>query len=182
MASQAPSDRQASIGEILFSGQPNASLLQRAVKRLSEAEGFENVVTSIPDFAPNGLEYESYEQWVTQMVELCIEKTDPNGYIIFHQMDRKVGDDVLDMSHLIIKSALDAGALLRWHRFVVRHQNLDENHQGDLLHLLCFSKKSGPNPAKKLIQDVLFADASGLRKAAIHFSYWFVSKWTHNGN
>ena len=113
MASQAPSDRQASIGEIVFSGQPNASLLQRAVKRLSEAEGFENVVTSIPDFAPNGLEYESYEQWVTQMVELCIEKTDPSGYIIFHQMDRKVGDDVLDMSYLNIKSALDAGALLR---------------------------------------------------------------------
>lgn len=84
-----------------------------------------SVFTSLPDPDETGMDFATWRGWFWDGVALAIWATDPDGYAIFYQTDRR-HDGILESKASMVTSAAKAcGAAVVWHKIAVRRMSID---------------------------------------------------------
>lgn len=100
-----------------------------------------SVFTSIPDPEEIGGSILEYEDFFKTIAAKIMVKTDPDGYAIFYQTDRKFEGGIISKAHLLMQVAKDYGLKLIYHKicFTVEPGKKHLFRPG-YTHLLCFSQ------------------------------------------
>lgn len=145
-----------------------------------------NVVTSLPDMSETPhTTPDAYAEWFVEAARLCLVKTAPLGYAVFYQTDRRTNGLWIDKGALVHQAAVAAGVPMRWHKIVLRRENLQsvDNLRPTYTHLLCFSARGRPG---KATSDVLHAGKpvypNGMGLDAASFAVGFVSQHSKSGS
>ena len=78
-----------------------------------------NVATGVPDMNEVNLPLQKYLLFFRNVVKLIFQKTDPDGYCIFVQTDRKVDKTLIDKSYLITDEAYKCGFKCIFHKIIM---------------------------------------------------------------
>lgn len=109
-------------------------------------ESLESIVTGIPDLdeienlQTKEINKNQYIQFFQKIVKLLFQKTDPNGYIILLQTDRKLNGEWIDKSFLANQIAHEMNISLMWHKIIMNREGI-HLQRPTYSHMLCFSKK-----------------------------------------
>lgn len=142
-----------------------------------------NVLTSLPDWSETKIKTRAaYEAWFVKAVDLILRKTNPKGYAIFLQTDRKTAGEWLAKDCLLQAGSEKAGVPLRWHKIVLRKQlNIVDTMRPTYSHLMAFSKRGRPGKASP---DVIPFSArtynNGMGVQATEYAVNFIKK--HSGS
>lgn len=105
-----------------------------------------NIVSGIPDLDETSFKsLNEYDKWFSNIVKLLFAKTNPYGYIILCQTDRKINGCWYDKSSVIHMIANEMNWKLMWHKIVLNRPVGSANlHRPTYSHLVCFSKYGRP--------------------------------------
>lgn len=78
-----------------------------------------HVFTSLPDAAEVGGDIDRWWPRFIGWATMCVRHTDPNGYAIFYQTDRRADGRLHDKAAMIVEAAGQAGARVIWHKIAV---------------------------------------------------------------
>ena len=110
-----------------------------------------NIVTGFPDYneVKSVMDWDKYQLWVKDIVNLCFQKVHQNGYCIFIQTDRKLGakSNPKGVYELYSKAAtlIDLAAnnetktRLLWHKIAAFTKPGEISIRPGYSHILCFS-------------------------------------------
>ena len=109
-------------------------------------QSINNIVSGIPDLDETQFEsLDEYNKWFSSIVELLLVKTNPYGYVILCQTDRKINGCWYDKSTIINMIAMKMGWKLLWHKIVLNRPVGSANlHRPTYSHLVCYSKYGRP--------------------------------------
>ena len=148
-----------------------------------------NILSGIPDMEEIGeTDISSYTRWVERVVKLLFQKTQPKGYVILIQTDRKIAGQWLDKSTVINNVASRSRWRLLWHKIVLNRPVGSANlHRPTYSHMLCYSQLSKPGNA---IPDVIYAGDRWYKngtpveavKLAISFLLEKENQWSNEGS
>jgi len=109
---------------------------------LQKSQSIPNVITGICDMDEIGLtDINKYLDFFNRIAQLIFEKTNPNGYAIFIQTDRKIERSWIDKSLLLSTIAQKNGFKMVWHKIVL-HRDVDATdlHRPGYAHMVCYTK------------------------------------------
>jgi len=132
-------------------------------------------VTSIPDVGETPYTITEWKKWFYSMAEAIIEKTQPNGYAIFYQTDRKIDGTLIDKSYIINKAAEKTGAKVIWHKIAMKRSP----YKADIMrptytHLICISKEGVSGKATPDIfyaGKMMYKNAMGLQACQVAIDF-----------
>jgi hypothetical protein len=140
------------------------------------------IVSSLPDMGDVNMGLTDYCAWLKQVVSLCVQKISLRAHMILCQTDRMVARQWLDKTTIINQAAADAGAVLRWHKIVLRSKwRTVELQNPTYSHMLCFSVEMGPR--QKDTPDVVVGGpivgsyAYSTPVFAVQFMLQFLQRW-----
>lgn len=102
-----------------------------------------SVFTSIPDMEEiNQKKPDDYINWFKNRALDIMQKTDPNGYCIFYQTDRKKKGGLISKSSLLLQVASTLDLKVIYHKICTTTKPGKTNFfRPGYTHLICFSKK-----------------------------------------
>lgn len=99
-----------------------------------------NVVTGICDMDEINLDLPKYLDFFKKIANLIFSKTDPNGYAIFIQTDRKYQREWIDKSALLSECARQNGFKMVWHKIqLLRDVDGTDLHRPTYSHVLAYT-------------------------------------------
>lgn len=119
-----------------------------SIKFLSKLanESIPIIVTGLPDMEELSItDPNKYISWFGNAANLIFQKTNPDGYAIFIQTDRKKNGQWIDKSYYLTKSAKSQNFNLIWHKIcLTRPVNSTDLHRPTYNHVLCYSRSGRP--------------------------------------
>lgn len=122
-------------------------------------ETISNIITGIPDLNEidnsGKMTQSQYIKWFCDIAKLIFNKTNPDGYVLFTQTDRKIDGQTIDKSYWLTNTAYQCGYKLLWHKIIcVRSVGKTDLFRPTYSHMLCYSKSGKPGSAFPDIIDV----------------------------
>lgn len=125
-----------------------------ALEWLTAHKNLDSIVTSIPEMSELNLSYGKYVEFLERAVTLCLEATNPKGYVIFLQTDRK-HHGLIDKSYFISDVAQKLGYKMLWHKIVLRKEvGKVDLFRPTYSRMLCYTKSG---KVGKVFPDVIYA-------------------------
>ena len=108
----------------------------------TQGDRWASVFTSLPDAAETGQDVPQWRSWFADAAAWTIAATDPHGYAVFYQTDRR-HDGLVSKAGLVINAAEKAGARIMWHKIAVRSMGT-ALFRPTYTHLIAVSAKGRP--------------------------------------
>lgn len=120
---------------------------------LKEHKDVGGIITSLPDYDEVDMDYDTWYDWFSKGIRLCLESTSEHSYAIFYQTDRKLDGRIISKSHMVIDQIIRMGYKTVWHKVALRAGvgKVDLYRPG-FTHMIAASKKG---KSGKSVPDVI---------------------------
>lgn len=115
-----------------------------AADMLTRADGWQSMVTSLPDQTETTMPIREWQTWFVDTVMTCLFTIDPiGGVAVFAQTDRLHERRWISKAELVFRGIHNAGAAVLWHKIAINARGVSLRRPG-FTHLIAATYRAGP--------------------------------------